>query len=476
MSSVRFQIVDEILNLPKEQVEKNTPAKSSFSRLVKNSAHIKKLFSTSDALKKIRFNELNLLKEIREFVDTNPDMYEKISDPSMFRRQIRADVMPRFIDNEFIKTTQRSLLGEFLKSSNHQKDQDALITALVFLQSHIDLGVPCEDNPLWEIVFNLSIKDGIKFVDSLTTLIEGLDTIRDKEPDLISRDPVILGYAKEVSQWNVYWRQLIEHEDIKPHETLISAMLRGELAVELYFDEIIHVPLFLSRLFKRRKMNETSDLGNMGDDDRAALAKEIFEQISAALELDFALLKPVLVKRLEEAKDKSDKNGNSDQSKAIADVIHAVAKNPEAPGNPFLLALVMTKLSNQKYWDNKRDFLFFMTVLKDPEKPQNYHTYSRILDRLKCFEASEGVLKCAIELKEDDFWGYWGLGNHYMKKNELDKSETQLNEALKIAQQLEIYSKESYTRELFLIKEDILKLNKKKIKEEAKTHQQIDLF
>jgi hypothetical protein len=468
--------VDEILNTPKEPVEKNKPAKSSLSRLVKNSAHIKKLFSTSAALKKIRFNELNLLKEIREFVDANPDMYENISDPSTFRRQIRADVLPRFIDNEFIQTTQRNLLGEFLKSTNHQKDQDALITALVFLQSHMDLGVPCEDNPLWEIIFNLSIKDGIKFVDSLTALIEGLDTIRDKEPDLISRDPMILGYTKEVSQWNIYWRQLIERENIKVHESLISAMLRGELVIELYFDEIIHVPLFLFRLFKRKKMNEAADLSNMVDDDRTVLAREVFEQINAALALDFALLKPVLIKRLEETREKSDKNGNPDQSKALTDVIRALAKSPEAPGNPFLLALVMTKLSNQKYWDNKRDFLFFMTVLKDPEKPQHYHTYSRILDRLKCIDTSEGVLKCAIEIKEDDFWGYWGLGTHYLKQNELDKSETQLNEALKIAQQLEIYSKKSFTRELFLIKEDILKLNKKKIKEEAKTHQQIDLF
>jgi hypothetical protein len=253
-------------------------------------------------------------------------------------------------------------------------------------------------------------------------------------------------------------------------------MLRGELAIELYFDEIIHVPLFLFRLFKRKKMNEASDLSTMGDDDRAALARAIFEQINAALNLDYALLKPVLIKRLETSREKLDKSGNSDQSKALTEVIHALVKSPESSGNPFLLAMVMTKVSNQKYWDNKRDFLFFMTILKDPETPQHYHTYSRILDRLKIIDASEGVLKCAIGLKEDDFWGYWGLGNHYMNKNELDKSETQLNEALKIAQQLEIYSKESYTRELFLIKEDILKLNKKKIKEEAKTHQQIDLF
>ena len=62
------------------------------------------------------------------------------------------------------------------------------------------------------------------------------------------------------------------------------------------------------------------------------------------------------------------------------------------------------------------------------------------------------------------------------EQNKFAESEKNLRTALNIAQQFEIHSAGELKRELFLIKEDIKKLNLKRIKEQAMTQPQINLF
>ncbi len=63
-----------------------------------------------------------------------------------------------------------------------------------------------------------------------------------------------------------------------------------------------------------------------------------------------------------------------------------------------------------------------------------------------------------------------------IKNDKISKAEGYLNTALKTAQKLEIQQPNKYRRELFLIKEDLKKLKRKKIKLQVRQQPQIDLF
>ena len=159
----RFEIVEKVIKETK--VEKKLH-KTSLERLIENSEHIADVLLSRKKLKNLRFDELELLREIRDLVETNPNKFEKLKQPDEFRREIRATILPKFIQENFIKDAEEKLLSELL-NSDQRVDQDSLMTALVFLQSHTDLGLPLEDNPLWETIFNLSLRDGLQFVDTL---------------------------------------------------------------------------------------------------------------------------------------------------------------------------------------------------------------------------------------------------------------------------------------------------------------------
>ncbi len=476
MQAVHFQIIDEIFESRTERINRKSLKESSLSRLIVNSERIHQLFSASKELKKLRFPELDLLQDIRELVDAKASIFDGIKDPAQYRRQLRSDLLPKYISTHFIQMTQNKIMTELLQPTREKKDQDALMTALVFLQSHTDLHVPCEDNPLWEIIFNLSIKDGIRFVDTLTALIEGLDTLRDTDPQALFQDPILLRFTKEISQWNIFWKQFIAHQDLSSYEKLISALLRGELMVELYFDEIVHLPLLLYRLFKEHFVQGLFDPNQLSDLEKQIIAKKILESLSHAADLDIPSISPVLKKRLLVLKKEIVKKKNAEQISQMEALLTSFNKDMRPSQHAFLLTLFIAKISIKKNWENKRDFFFFYTILKNPEDARNYFDYSQIMDKLKYSDSVEKILNCAIELDANNFWGYWGLGYHHMKHNALEESEYNFQTALKIAQHVEIQSQGKCTRELFLIKEDIKKLKKKIIRHQVKNQQQISLF
>lgn len=470
----QFEIVDEFIKSERDHIEKPSKEQGSLRRLIANSEHIKELFTKRNELKHLRFDELDLLRDIRKIVASDPVKFGNIKDPSHYRRAIRSKVLPKYLTPDFIHLIREKILAQFFHSSIQSKDQDALMTALVFLQSHTDLGVPCEDNPLWEIVFNLSIKDGIRFVDSLTALIEGLDSIRGKNPEILTQDPPLLQQTMQVCQWPIFWRKLVEYKkDVQPFESLVSSLLRGEMMVELYFDEIIHLPLLLYRQFKDVIYSETSLNEKLTDIEKEEVSKIVIKNILKAASLDIPSLLPTLNKRLLKTDKKTINKKNHEKLKIL---INSLTEKDDVSNNIFLLTLLIAKISIKKYWENKRDFFFFFTILKNPEEPQNYYDYSQILIKLKYFDAINKILQCAIEIDKNSFWGYWGLGSYQLRVNKLQQSEKNLITALKIAQQLEIHAQANLNRELFLIKEDIKTLKQNKIRQQAVHQPQIDLF
>lgn len=468
MQPVHFEIVDEKHDRFRGAYSKQT----SLSRLITNAEYISQLFSDRKELRQLRFDELDMLRDIREMTESDPSKFDDIKDPSQYRRQIRSQILPKYLTPNFIRLTREKILAELIQSSPQKRDQDALMTAMVFLQSHTDLGVPCEDNPLWEIIFNLSIKDGIRFVDSLAALIEGLDTLKNKDPDRLSQDPMVLQMTKQVCQWPIFWRQLIEYQDAQPFDSLLSALLRGEMMIELYFDEIIHLPLFLYRQFNKILTKEIL----LSDLEKEEIARITFNNILKSATIDLPSIIPILKKRLNKAKKKTQKERNNDKVEQIDILINSLNTNDHIANNVFLLTLLIAKISMKKYWENKRDFFFFFTIFKNPEEPRNYFDYGQIMYKQKYFEPIENVYRCAIEVAEPSFWGYWGLGNFQLKRNELFDSERNLLTALKIVQQQEINTYGNLKRELFLIKDDIRKLKLKKLKEQANHQPQIVLF
>jgi len=476
MQPIHFEIVDEILESRPDRVKKKSPKQSSFARLIANSEHITKLFFDRKELKYLRFDELDLLKDIREIIEADPAKFEDIKDPSQYRREIRAKILPKYVTKDFIKMVQERLLTDIFHSSLKQKDQDALMTAMVFLQSHTDLGVPCEDNPLWEIIFNLSIKDGIRFVDSLAALIEGLDTLKHKNPNAINQAPLVLQVTKEICQWPIFWRQLATHKNVETYESLVSALLRGEMIVELYFDEIVHLPVLLHRQFNNLLTENISFYEQLSDTEKEETAKIVFENIVKSAALDLPSLLPVLKERIKKAKKKAVKDKNNGKAEQFKILLDSLNEGDDTSQNSFLLTLLIAKISIKKYWENKRDFFFYFTIFKNPEDAQNYYDLGQILYKLKHYDSIEKVLQCAIEVDEYSFWGYWGLGNFLLRRNRLIESEENLLKSLKIAQQLEIHARGKLKRELFLIKEDIKKVTSKKIKQCANKQPQIDLF
>jgi tetratricopeptide (TPR) repeat protein len=475
MQPIHFEIVDEILETKHSPVENKSRKQSSLARLITNSEHITKLFAKRNELMHLRFDELDLLRDIREIIEADPVRFENIKDPSRYKREVRAKILPKYITKDFIRMTQDRLLSEIFHSSLPKKDQDALMTAMVFLQSHTDLGVPCEENPLWEIIFNLSIKDGIRFVDSLAALIEGLDTLKLSDPDAITQAPLVLQMTKEVCQWPIFWRQLVKHKNVDTFEALVSSLLRGEMMVELYFDEIVHLPLLLYQRFNNRLSQNASFFEDLSDTKKEKIAKTVFKSIVESAILDLPILLPILKDRIKKAKKKAVKNknnGKAEQFKVLFDSL----ENEDTSQNTFLLTLLIAKISIKRYWENKRDFFFYFTIFKNPEKAQSYYEFGQILYKLKHFDSIEKVLKCAIEVDDTSFWGYWGLGNYQLRQNKLIECEKNLQTALKIAQQLEIHARGQLKRELFLIKEDLKKLKSKKLKQRTNDQPQINLF
>ena len=96
--------------------------------------------------------------------------------------------------------------------------------------------------------------------------------------------------------------------------------------------------------------------------------------------------------------------------------------------------------------------------------------------RLKKKKIAKQLFKGAVEIEPNLFWGYWGLAELAFKNNRLSEAEKNLITALKRAQKLEIQQPNKYRRELFLMKDDLIKLNKKKVRLHIKQQPQIDLF
>jgi len=477
MEPVRFEIVEETAKPKSPKIDKlKRERNSSLSRLIKNSQHITELFSTTKELKKLRFDELEMLRDIRDIVESDPAVFENVEHPTQYRREIRAKILPKYINKEFIRSAHDKILGQLIQCSDRPKDQDALMTALVFLQSHTDLGVPHEDNPLWEIIFNLSIKDGISFVDSLAALIEGLDTLKDRDPQALTQEPLLLKFTRQVCQWPIFWRQVVENKNIEPYESLVSAVLRGGLIIELYFDEIIHLPYLLHLHFKDLIYREGFSFDELSESEKEEISKKFFKLILECATRDFQSLLPVLADRINKLKVKTMKDKDQQKAADFVNLLHALQEKDDVNENPLLLTILIAKMSIRKYWENRRDFFFFFTILKNPEEPRNYFDYGQILYQQKHPEAIERVFQCALEIDGDSFWGYWGLGNLQLKQSDFFESEQNLHNALKIVQQLEILAPGNLKRELFLIKEDIKKLSLRKVKKQVNSQQQISLF
>ena len=451
---------------------KNTP-KSSLERLIINSENISELLTAKKELQNLRFDELDLLRDIRELVENDPKKFENIKNPLVFRREIRAKILPTYITDEFIRLSQEKLLNELLKTSRSGNAQDALMTALVFLQSHTDLGLPLEDNPLWEIIFNLSIKDGLKFIDVLTVLIEGLDSIKTNHPEILTQEPLILQKTKQICQWPIFWKLLIQQQEILPFEAIVSSILRGEVMIELYFDELVHLPYYLYQLYHRDLQKDGFLTEMIPDGDKQAQAKELYQAILKSVEKDLPFLLPTLIKRIEKILKKVKESSQKEQLQLAIDTLRS---ENHLLNNMFLITLIAAKISMKKYWENQRDRFFFFTILKNPLDAKNYFDYGHILLKQKHTANAKQLFDCAIEIDPQNFWGFWGLGNFYVKTNKYVQADQLFSKGLKIAQQLEIKKPNIFRRELFLIKEDIKKLKQKKVKLQATEQPQIDLF
>jgi len=465
----RFSFVDEAV---RERRKKKKVPKSSLERLLFNSEYLAHLLRNKKKLNSIRFDELELLRDIRNLVESNSEKFNKLNHPEKFRREIRATILPKYITPSFIKSTEEKLLTELL-NTRQKLDQDALMTALVFLQSHTDLGLAVEDNPLWETIFNMSLRDGLQFVDTLTTLLEGIDHLKVKDPELLRRDPIILQKTKQICQWPVFWKLLIEHKEIMPFEGLISSILRGDIIVELYFDELVHLPYYLFQLFKDEidQLNFLSEL--IPDGDKERMANDLSRAILKSVEKDLPFVLPQIIKRLEKIQKKQTKKEMKEQLQQAIDNLQV---EDQLANNIFLIMLIAAKISMKKYWESRRDRFFFFTILKDPLNAKNYYDYGHILIRLKKIRAAEQLFRCAIEIDPESFWGYWGLGQLYLKREKLVQAEEYLKIALHKGQKIVIKQPQLFQRELFLIKEDIKKLNRKKVRIQAKLQPQIELF
>ncbi|MBD3288099.1 hypothetical protein GF337_04790 [candidate division KSB1 bacterium] len=476
MEPARFEIVDDLFSSRQKRGDSKKRKFSSFDRLLNNSQRITKLFTSRAELKKLRFDELDMLRDLRELVEAADLKFEEFNNPSLYRREIRSRILPKYLTNDFVRSCYDKILSQLIRSSSKSKDQDALMTALVFLQSHTDLGVPPEDNPLWEIIFNLSIKDGFRFVDSLSALFEGLDTVEGKDQDGYPQEPPELAITKEVCQWKIFWRQVVEHENVRPYEALVSRLLRGDLLIDLYFDEIIHLPLLLHRLFKDQLSDENFLSDDISEIEKEFISRNVFKNILRCAEVDIPPLIPKLIERIKQAKKAATKQEEQEIIDQFDALIKSLKQKHQVTSNTFILTLLIAKISIRKFWDNRRDFFTFLTIFKNPEEPRGYYDLSQIMYKQKYFDSIENVLKCAIELNPDQFWGYWGLGNFQLKQNQFAESKQNLTKALTIVQHLEIQNPGALKRELFLIKEDIKKLNSNKVKHQADTQRQIDLF
>ncbi len=468
VSPPRFLIADE--SPPPKKVRRS--AKSSLERLIHNSEHFSEILRTNIKLKSLRFDELDLLRDLREIVELKKKEFERITDPAEFRRMIRALILPRYLTAEFIKETEDKLLSQLL-SCRKRADQDALMTALVFLQSHTDLELPVEDNPLWETIFNISLQDGLKFIDSLTVLTEGMNQLQVSDPNLLTRDPLVLQKTKQICQWHVFWRQLISQKGIMAFEGLISSILRGDFVIELYFDELVHLPYFLYQLFKDDLHKPDFLSETIPDGDKEKLAMALSRTILKSVKEDMPHVLPELIKRMEKAKKKQKDEKLKEQ---LTEAIAKLKLEEDPANNIFLIMLIAAKISMKKYWENQRDRFFFFTILKNPLDAKNYYDYGNILIRMRKSRNAELLFRCATEIAPESFWGYWGLGQFFLKKKKLKDAENFLIRALKTAQKEALQNPHSLHRELFLINEDIKKLNRLKMKKQAESQPQIELF
>ena len=89
-SSAKVEILTE--KTRSKQKEPKAP-KSSLERLVFNSERITELLMSRKELKNLRFDELELLRDIRDLVEIDPKKFENIKNPVEFRREIRIKIL-----------------------------------------------------------------------------------------------------------------------------------------------------------------------------------------------------------------------------------------------------------------------------------------------------------------------------------------------------------------------------------------------
>jgi len=86
--------------------------------------------------------------------------------------EIVAALLPSLVTPRLVDRTRRALERCLSDPRNTKKDVKSLLTGLFLLQSQKDDRLPTSDNPLWELIFNLSISDLFSAQERLDGLVE----------------------------------------------------------------------------------------------------------------------------------------------------------------------------------------------------------------------------------------------------------------------------------------------------------------
>jgi len=140
------------------------------SNFIKNIQHLAGLFTTEESLKEIRFDSKSLYEKL-ELTDptTNAAMIDIYSNDDFtyysenyeeFWKETRAAILPDFVTDELAENLDKTFKILLQKKRGFKKDYRAILAGSLLAKSHIVAlkESPVEENNLWELIFNATIK------------------------------------------------------------------------------------------------------------------------------------------------------------------------------------------------------------------------------------------------------------------------------------------------------------------------------
>ncbi len=141
------------------------------ANFIKNVQHLSVMFTTDESLKDVRFDAKALYEKLdltdpainaaMKDIYSNDDIMYYAEEYEEFWKDRRREILPDFVTDELAENLDKNFKVLLKKKRGFKKDYRAVLAGSLLVQSHMVAlkESPVEENNLWELIFNATLKE-----------------------------------------------------------------------------------------------------------------------------------------------------------------------------------------------------------------------------------------------------------------------------------------------------------------------------